>query len=205
MRRRAEAGSPLAEAAAELQARHIPDWDKPAAQHRDSPAADRDWDRRAANIVVQPPAVSRPPGPRWQLLRRRGGAGRQRQVGRASLKFPLAWLVGPWRVGGRVRCTASRLGVPRTTRCLRLWSRRLLLASLRPASGTALVGLVRVVMRMLLLVAVRRCVAALREGGYRRRQGEAGKQAPRNTPTAIVVDFLMLPLRNGRPSAGPPC
>ena len=98
------------------------------------------------HIVVQPPAVSRPPGPRWQLSRRRGGAGRQRQVGRTSLEFPLTWLVGPWRVGGRVRCTGSRLGVPRTTRYLRLWSRRLLLASLRPASGTALVGLVRVVM-----------------------------------------------------------
>jgi hypothetical protein len=28
---------------------------------------------------------------------------------------------------------------------------------------------------MLLLVAVRRCIAALREGGYRRRQCEAGK------------------------------
>jgi hypothetical protein len=124
-------GSPLAEAAAELQARHIPDWDKPAAQHRDNPAADRDWDRRAANIVVQPPAVSRPPRPRWQLLRRRGGAGWQLQVGRTSLEFPLAWLVGPWRVGGRVRCIASRPDVPRTTRYLRLWSRGLLLALLR--------------------------------------------------------------------------
>jgi hypothetical protein len=100
---------------------------------------------------------------------------RQRQVGRTSLEFPLSWLVGPWRVGERVRCIASRLGVPRTTRYLRLWSRRLSLALLRPASGTALVALVRVVMRMLLLVAVRRCVAALREGGYGRRQREAGK------------------------------
>ena len=87
----------------------------------------------------------------------------------------MAWLVGPWRVGGRVRCIASRPGVPRTTRYLRLWSRGLLLALLRPASGTALVALVRVVMRMFLLVAVRRCVAALRESGYRRRQCEAGK------------------------------
>jgi hypothetical protein len=43
-RRQAEAGPPLAEAAAEPQVRHIPDWDRPAAARcRGKPAVDRDW------------------------------------------------------------------------------------------------------------------------------------------------------------------
>ena len=71
---------------------------------------------------------------------------------------------------------APRLSSPER-RYLRLGSRGLLLAlRLRPAAGTALVTLMRMLMRMFAwLLPRRRCVAALREGGYRHRQDEVRK------------------------------
>jgi hypothetical protein len=82
----------------------------------------------------------------------------------------------------------------------------LLALRLRPAAGTALVTLMRMLMRMFAwLLPRRRCVAALREGGYRHRQDEVRKTRAKESTPAILVDFLMLPLHNGRPSAVPPC
>jgi hypothetical protein len=71
-RRQVGAGPRLAEVAGEFPARHIPGRDKPAAQHRDNPAADLDWDRWAADIVVPPPAALRSSEPRRQSLRHHG-------------------------------------------------------------------------------------------------------------------------------------
>jgi hypothetical protein len=105
-RRQARVGPPLVGGVAERRARHILDRGKPAAaRHRDNPAVDRDWDRRA-DIVVQPPGASRPLGSRQQTWRSRGGAGRRQWAGPTSLKFPLVWLVAtadnhpPRRAGG---------------------------------------------------------------------------------------------------------
>jgi hypothetical protein len=83
--------------------------------------------------------------------------------------------------------------------------RRLLLLALRlRTAGASLVTLVRMLMRMVVWLLPRcLCAAVLREGGYRRRQDEGTKTTPRNAPTAILVDFLILTLRNGRPNAVP--
>jgi hypothetical protein len=104
--RRAGPESPLAEAAAERRARHSPGRDKPAM--RDCRVRySQGWEKRAADIVVPPPAVLSSREPRRQPLGCQGGAGRLQQTGRAFLDGLLALRIT--KAGAPAMCSENAM------------------------------------------------------------------------------------------------